>query len=104
MKQWFATAPRTERDRCKTAFIQQQPFFVFDESPLLVVYTRTRTREIQVLYFTVAADKAAAVDELIAPHHVGSSVQARSAVRGGRLDHAVQQPGDQVSTRRRYDG
>jgi len=97
LKQWFATAPRTERDRCKTAFIEQQPFFVFDESPLLVVYTRTRTREIQVLYFTVAADKAAAVDELLQHHSVGPGLQTRPAVRGSRFDQAVPRPGDQVS-------
>jgi len=59
LKQWFATALQEERDAYKTAFIEQEPFFVFDESPLLVVYTRTRTRTrvIQVLYFTVTDDK-----------------------------------------------
>src|SRR5205809_5129008 len=97
LKQWFATAPRTERDRCKTAFIEQQPFFVFDESPLLVVYTRTRTREIQVLYFTVAAAKAAAVDELLQHHSVGPGLQTRPAVRGSRFDQSVPPPGGQVS-------
>jgi hypothetical protein len=57
LKQWFATASQIERDSNKTAFIGQQPFFVFDESPLVVVYTRTQAREIRVLYFAVAADK-----------------------------------------------
>lgn len=57
LKQWFATAPQNERDRYKTAFVEQQPFFVFDESPLLVVYVRTAQRDVQVLYFTVAPDK-----------------------------------------------
>jgi hypothetical protein len=56
LKRWFATAPQTERDQYKTAFVGQQPFFVFDESPLLVVYVRTAQRDVQVLYFTVAPD------------------------------------------------
>jgi hypothetical protein len=30
---------------------------VFDESPLVVVYTKTRTAQIQALFFTVSADK-----------------------------------------------
>src|SRR5881397_3316440 len=51
LKQWFATAPQNERDHYKTAFVEQQPFFVFDESPLLVVYVRTAQRDVQVLYF-----------------------------------------------------
>jgi hypothetical protein len=56
LKQWFTSAPQPERDRYKTAFVEQQPFFVFDESPLLVVYVRTAQRDVQVLYFTAAAD------------------------------------------------
>jgi hypothetical protein len=57
LKQWFATAQPSERDGYTAAFIGQQPFFVFDQSPLVVVYTKTRTGEIQVLYFTVTADR-----------------------------------------------
>jgi len=57
LKRWLSTATATERDRYKTAFIEQQPFFVFDASPLLVVYTRMRTGEIRVLYFKVTPDK-----------------------------------------------
>ena len=57
LRQWFATASQPERDAYKTAFIEQEPFFVLDESPLLVVYTRTARGDVQVLYFTVAADR-----------------------------------------------
>jgi hypothetical protein len=57
LKQWFATAPQSERERYTTAFVGQQPFFVFDESPLLIVYARTAPSDVQVLYFTVAPDK-----------------------------------------------
>jgi len=57
LRQWFAATEAKDRDEYKTAFIDQQPFFVFDESPLIVVYTRTRTSGVQVLYFTVTADK-----------------------------------------------
>lgn len=57
LRQWFASASQGERDRYKTDFIEQQPFFVFDESPLLVVYTRMRNGAVRVLYFKVADDK-----------------------------------------------
>src|SRR5205085_8858701 len=38
MKQWFVTASKEERDRYKESFIDQKPFCVFDESPLIAVY------------------------------------------------------------------
>ena len=41
------------------AFVTQQPFFLFDASPLAVVYTRTSTKEIQVLYFLITDDRQA---------------------------------------------
>lgn len=56
MKQWFVTASKEEGDRYTELFLEQKPFFVFDESPLIAVYTRTPTGMIQVLYFTVAPD------------------------------------------------
>ena len=56
MKQWFVAASKEERDRYKELFMEQKPFFVFDESPLIAVYTRTPTGIIQVLYFTVTPD------------------------------------------------
>ncbi len=57
LKEWFVTAAPADRDRYTNAFVGQQPFFVFDESPLLVVYVRTGPRGVQVLYFTAAPDK-----------------------------------------------
>ncbi len=56
LKPWLETAPAVETEAYKTAFIGQQPFFVFDESPLVVVYTRTPSGQVQVLYFTASAD------------------------------------------------
>jgi hypothetical protein len=52
LKGWLDKAPPAETDAYKTAFVEQQPFFVFDESPLIVVYTKTKPGQIQVLYFT----------------------------------------------------
>lgn len=57
LKQWFATSSKAEHDRYKTDFIEQKPFFVFDESPLIIVYTRMRNGGIRVLYFKVDDDK-----------------------------------------------
>jgi hypothetical protein len=57
LRQWFASASQPDRDRYRTDFIEQQPFFMFDESPLLVVYTRMRNGAVRALYFKVADDK-----------------------------------------------
>jgi hypothetical protein len=56
LKRWLDTAPANETAAYKTAFIEQQPFFVFDEAPLVVLYTKTSTGQIKALYFTIAAD------------------------------------------------
>jgi hypothetical protein len=57
LRDWFTSAGQKDREGYITAFVDQQPFFVFDESPLVVAYTRTRGGEVHALYFTVAADK-----------------------------------------------
>jgi hypothetical protein len=57
LKQWFTSADETDRNKYKTAFLQQQPFYFFDTSPLLVVYTKLQDGTVQVLYFTVGNDK-----------------------------------------------
>jgi hypothetical protein len=56
LKEWFATASQTERDQYKTAILGEQPFFLFDESPLVVVYTKSPEGAVHVLYFTVSAN------------------------------------------------
>ncbi len=55
LKGWFASATQTERDKYKSAIIEDQPFFVFDESPLVVVYTRSTAGIVHVMYFTADA-------------------------------------------------
>ena len=60
--QWWASAPRDERERYRTMFLQQEPFFIFDQSPLVVVYIRIGVPDaskptgvapgVQLLYFT----------------------------------------------------
>lgn len=57
LKEWFAAASEVERDRYVRAMRDQEPFFLFDESPLVVVYTRTPTENVQVMYFTVDGSK-----------------------------------------------
>ena len=56
LKLWLAKAEPKDRDEYKNAFIQQRPFFVFDATALLVVYTRTGEGDVQVLYFTYTPD------------------------------------------------
>jgi hypothetical protein len=52
---WFASADQTERDRYKASITEEQPFFVFDQSPLVVVYTKSAAGVVHVMYFTFDA-------------------------------------------------
>ena len=54
--EWYWSAEQGDRDVYKQAVLEQQPFFVFDASPLLAVYTRSESGSIQVMYFTPNAD------------------------------------------------
>ena len=51
VKKWAASAPDAERTAYLNAILRQRPFFVFDLSTVLVVYTKA-TEGVQVLYFT----------------------------------------------------
>ena len=51
LKEWYASAVQTERIKYAAAVAEQEPFFLFDASPLVVVYTRSRSG-VQVMYFT----------------------------------------------------
>jgi hypothetical protein len=54
MTAWYASADQTERDRYKAMITSQNPFFFFDASTLVVVYTRSPDRSsIQAMYFTI---------------------------------------------------
>ncbi|HTD48007.1 MAG TPA: hypothetical protein VK881_12140 [bacterium] len=54
VKEWFATADQAERGRYQAAITEQQPFFLFDATPLVVVYTKSPVG-VRVLYFTFNA-------------------------------------------------
>jgi hypothetical protein len=58
LKEWFTTADETDRNRYKTSFLQQQPFYFLDLSPLIVVYTKLQDDTVQVMYFTVRNDNS----------------------------------------------
>jgi hypothetical protein len=49
---WLAAATPGDRAAYTGQFAALRPFFVFDASPLLVVYARTAAGRIEVLYFT----------------------------------------------------
>jgi len=51
-KQWYESTTDSERETYKRRFVQQQPFFLFEASPLIVVYAKTSTDALQVMYFT----------------------------------------------------
>ena len=51
LKEWYAKATEDERKAYREALTGQRPFFVFDASPLIVLFTRASTGSVQVLYF-----------------------------------------------------
>jgi len=54
LKEWYASATETDRSGYKASTSKQmgQPFFLFDASPLVVVFTRS-AGGVQVIYFTL---------------------------------------------------
>jgi len=52
---WFASADPSDRRKYVSAVTELQPFFLFDASPLVVVYARSRVG-VQVMYFTLDAN------------------------------------------------
>lgn len=56
LKDWFASAAQGNREIYRNAIAEQEPFFVFDAAPLIIVYTRSPSHSVQVMYFTSAAD------------------------------------------------
>ena len=51
LKDWYAKATEDERKAYRDALTGQRPFFLFDASPLIAVYTRAASGNVQVLYF-----------------------------------------------------
>jgi hypothetical protein len=56
LKEWFASANEAERNQYKKEIVDQRPFFLFDASPLVVVYTKSPSNVVQVMYFTISAN------------------------------------------------
>jgi len=52
LKEWFASASEADFNVYKDAILKQKPYFFFDVSPLVVVYTKSAKDEVQVMYFT----------------------------------------------------
>lgn len=50
---WFSNADPSERAAYKKPLMEHTPFFFFDASPLLVVYTSSPDHGVQVMYFTI---------------------------------------------------
>lgn len=54
LQQWYGTAAMADRERYFASLRGLKPLFLFDASPLIVVYVHT-AEGIQVLYFTAGA-------------------------------------------------
>ena len=52
LKAWFASAEQTDRARYMSSITKQRAFFFLDASPLIVVYTKSATGDVQIMYFT----------------------------------------------------
>jgi hypothetical protein len=53
MAAWYASADQAERVRYQAMITSQSPFFVFDASPLMVVYSRSPGGSVDAMYLTV---------------------------------------------------
>ena len=51
LKKWWATAKEDERAKYVSTLKDATPFFVFDAAPLLVVYTKSPSGSVDVVYF-----------------------------------------------------
>ncbi len=56
LKEWFTSADEAERNKYRRHYTEQKPFFLFDASPLLVVYTRSPDGVVLVMHFTFNAN------------------------------------------------
>jgi len=52
LKEWWATADANQRENYISAITTQKPFFVFDLSPLIVLYTKSDDGVPRIMYFT----------------------------------------------------
>jgi hypothetical protein len=57
LRGWFASAAQAERDGYRKALLEHEPFFLFDQGPLVVVYTKSAAGDVQVMYFTAGRDE-----------------------------------------------
>ena len=89
LKAWFASADQIERDRYTTAVTRQMelPFFFFDASPLVVVYTRSPVGVVEVMYFTPNAKS-----ELLWTNSYHITVSDRVFKKGPLHDAALRAP------------
>jgi hypothetical protein len=51
LKEWYRTASEQDKIDYKQYIMEQDPFFVFNASPLVVVYTKTPANMVQIMYF-----------------------------------------------------
>jgi hypothetical protein len=52
LREWLASAAPPERDQYARALRGLEPFFMFNAFPLVVVYARSPSQEVRVMYFT----------------------------------------------------
>src|SRR5262249_23668973 len=57
LKEWYRTADQRDKEVYKQYIIEQEPFFIFDASPLIIVYTKTPAHLVQVMYFTPSGSR-----------------------------------------------
>ena len=50
-EQWYDSANDSDREIYRRRFVEQQPFFLFDAYPLVLVYAKTPDKALQVMYF-----------------------------------------------------
>jgi hypothetical protein len=57
LKDWYATATDADRKLYRQSIVTQQPFFMFDLSGVLVVYTKSDAGVVQVIYLAISGER-----------------------------------------------
>jgi hypothetical protein len=85
LKEWFASANQLELENYKRAITEQHPFFLIDALPLVVVYTKSPSGSLQVMFFISNAD-----NELLWTHSSYITDSTKIFTRGPLRDAALE--------------
>jgi len=57
LQKWLGSASASDRTQYERSVLEEEPFFVFNASPLVIVYTNSPNKDVHVMYFTTRDGK-----------------------------------------------